>query len=157
MAYSGRGLFLLEENMKFEKLFESKENKLYKIDGTQVPVTKEMAYPVKWSDVEGAEEEYDEAALAKLRDDLKKLEEEGRYVFIEPVYDKEAIPGQFISAMKHTSRRIKDCASVIGFAIPEQVAGDADVVSAFIEKIGEKHPHYVYFAKKACNDDIVLY
>ena len=26
-----------------------------------------------------------------------------------------------------------------------------------LEKIGEKHPHYVYFAKKACRDDIVLY
>lgn len=143
--------------MKFEKLFESKEHKLFKTGGEEVPVSAVKAFPVKWSDVEGAEEEYNENYLAKLRDELKAMEEKGEFAFIEPVYDKDAIPGQFNNAMKHTSRRIKDCASVIGFALPEQVAGDVDVLADFLEKISEKHPHYVYFAKTACNEDVVLY
>ena len=143
--------------MKFEKLFESKNHRLYKISGEEVTVTAKMAYPVKWSDVEGAEEEYKEDYLARLRDDLKALEEKGEYVFLEPVYDKDATPGHFNNAMKHTARRVKDCKSVIGMALPEQVAGDADVLNDFLEKITEKHPHYVYFAKTPCTDDVVLY
>ena len=143
--------------MKFEKLFESKNHRLYKVSGEEVTVTAKMAYPVKWSDVEGAEEEYKEDYLARLRDDLKALEEKGEYVFLEPVYDKDATPGQFNNAMKHTARRVKDCKSVIGMALPEQVAGDADVLNDFLEKITEKHPHYVYFAKTPCTDDVVLY
>lgn len=143
--------------MKFEKLFESKENKLYKISGEEVPVTEKMIKKVRWSDVERAEEEYDEAYLARLRDELKSLEEKGEFVFIEPVYDKQAIPGQFNNAMKHTSRRIKDCASVIGFALPKEVAEDKDVLDDFIQKISEKHPQYVYFSKIPCGDNVVLY
>ena len=143
--------------MKFEKLFESKNHRLYKVSGEEVTVTAKMAYPVKWSDVEGVEEEYKEDYLARLRDDLKALEEKGEYVFLEPVYDKDATPGQFNNAMKHTARRVKDCKSVIGMALPEQVAGDADVLNDFLEKITEKHPHYVYFAKTPCTDDVVLY
>ncbi len=143
--------------MKFEKLFESKNHRLYKISGEEVTVTAKMAYPVKWSDVEGVEEEYKEDYLARLRDDLKALEEKDEYVFLEPVYDKDATPGQFNNAMKHTARRVKDCKSVIGMALPEQVAGDADVLNDFLEKITEKHPHYVYFAKTPCTDDVVLY
>lgn len=143
--------------MKFEKFFESKNHKLFKIDGTATPVSAVKAWPVKWSDVEGAEEEYNENYLAKLRDQLKALEEKGEFAFIEPVYDKDALPGQFNNAMKHTSRRIKDCASVIGFALPDQVAGDSDVTADFLEKLSEKHPHYVYFAKKDCGDSIILY
>lgn len=143
--------------MKFEKFFESKNHKLFKIDGTETPVSAVKAWPVKWSDVEGAEEEYNENYLAKLRDQLKALEEKGEFAFIEPVYDKDALPGQFNNAMKHTSRRIKDCASVIGFALPDQVADDSDVTADFLEKLSEKHPHYVYFAKKDCGDSIILY
>ena len=139
------GGFFYEEKMKFEKLFESKEHKLYKIDGTEVPVTQKMAFPVKWSDVEGAEEEYNEEYLAKLRDSLKALEEKGEFVFIECVYDKKnGTPGQFNNAIKHTARRIKDCKSVIGMSLPAEVAGDSDVLADFFEKILEKHPHYVF-------------
>lgn len=144
--------------MKLEKLFESKENKLYKIGGGEVAVTPEMLVPVKWNDVEGDEEVYDEQYLAKLRDELKALEEKGQFVVLEPVYDKKgAIPGQFINAMKHTARRIKDCVSVIGFAIPSEIVDDADVVSFYLEKLSEKHAQYVYFAKKAVNEDVVVY
>jgi len=144
--------------MKFEKLFESKDNKLFTVKGEEKAVTAAMIKSVKWNDVEGDEEVYDEQYLAKLRDELKAVEEKGEFVFIEPVYDKKgAIPGQFINAMKHTARRVKDCASVIGFAIPAEIADDADVVQVYVEKISEKHPQYVYFAKKAINDSVVVY
>lgn len=143
--------------MKFEKLFESREHKLYKIDGEMVPVSADMIFPVKWSEVEGAEEEYNEEFLAELRERLKKLEENNKFVFIEPVYDKKATPGQFNNAMKHTARRIKDCKSVIGFALPQEVAEDSDVLADFFEKITEKHPQYVYFSKTPCNEEVVLY
>ncbi|MDD5789076.1 MAG: hypothetical protein PUE30_00905 [Spirochaetia bacterium] len=143
--------------MKFEKLFESKENKLFKITGEEVPVTEKMAFSVKWSDVEGAEEEYNESFLAKLREELKALEEKNEFVFLEPVYDKNATPGQFNNAIKHTVRRLKDCKSVIGVALVKEVAEDRDVLEDFMEKISEKHPHYVYFAKTPCLEDVVLY
>ncbi|WP_178841929.1 hypothetical protein [uncultured Treponema sp.] len=143
--------------MKFEKLFESKENKLFKITGEEVPVTEKMAFPVKWSDVEGAEEEYNESFLAKLREELKTLEEKNEFVFLEPVYDKNATPGQFNNAIKHTVRRLKDCKSVIGVALVKEVAEDRDVLDDFMEKISEKHPHYVYFAKTPCMEGVVLY
>ncbi len=166
---NGQGLFLFkaifvkppkadtEFNMKFEKLFESKNHKLYKVDGEEVAVTPEMIFPVKWSDVEGAEEEYNEDFLAHLRDELKDLEEKGKFVFLEPVYDKTATPGQFNNAMKHTARRVKDCKSVIGMALVGEVADDVDVLNDFLEKISGKHPQYVYFAKTPCNPDVVLY
>ena len=143
--------------MKFEKLFESKENKLFKITGEEVPVTEKMAFSVKWSDVEGAEEEYNESFLAKLREELKALEEKNEFVFLEPVYDKNATPGQFNNAIKHTVRRLKDCKSVIGVALVQEVAEDRDVLDDFMEKISEKHPHYVYFAKTPCMEGVVLY
>ena len=143
--------------MKFEKLFQSKDNKLFKITGEEVPVTEKMTFPVKWSAVEGAEEEYDESFLAKLREQLKALEEKNEFVFLEPVYDKVATPGQFNNAIKHTVRRLKDCKSVIGVALVKEVAEDKDVLEDFMEKISEKHPHYVYFSKTRCLEDVVLY
>lgn len=143
--------------MKFEKLFDSKDHKLFKITGEEVTVTPEMAYSVKWSDIEGREEEYNEEFLSKLRQSLKNLEEQNKYVFIEGIYDKDATPGQYNNTMKHTSRRIKDCANVIGFALPPQIAQDKDVADDFIQKLSEKHPQYVYFAKTPCNEQVILY
>jgi len=144
--------------MKFEKLFESKNHKLFKTDGTEVPVTKDLICGVKWSEIEAAEEEYNEEFLAKLRDSLKELEDKDKYVFIEVAYDKTgATPGQYNNAVKHLARRLKDCKAVIGLALVKQVADDEDVRTDFFEKITEKHPHYVYFAKSACTDDVVIY
>ena len=62
--------------MKFEKLFEAKEHKLIDKNGNEIKITPDMAISVKWSEVEAAEEEYNEAFLAKLRDSLKTFESE---------------------------------------------------------------------------------
>ena len=61
----------------------------------------------------------------------------------------------YIDAMVHCARRIKDCTSVIGFAIPaELIAKDSDFgpdsyAQWFINEMNVKHGHYVYFADSA--------
>lgn len=144
--------------MKLEKLFTGKNQRLYKIDGNEISDVAGLACPVQWSAVEPEPESYDEAYLALLRDQLKAKEDAGQFVFIEPVCDKaEKDAEQFTAAMKHCARRIKDCVSVIGFAIPEELSDDK--ITTYIEELSAKHAHYVYFSRARANlsDDIVLY
>lgn len=139
--------------MKLERLFEVKEGKLYTVAGEPFS-TEGKAFPVKWSDVENAPEEYNEDFLAKLREDLKAMEEKKEFVFIEPVYDKNGGAEQFTAAMKHCARRIKDCVSVIGFAIPSEILSQRDF---YIEELSAKHGHYCFFSKEASGDTLALY
>ena len=139
--------------MKLERLFEVKEGKLYTVAGEAVSVDGK-AFPVKWSDVEAGEGEYNEDFLASLRDQLKSLEEKSEFVFIEPVFDKAASAEQFTAAMKHCARRIKDCVSVIGFAIPKEILASKD---SYIEEMSAKHAQYCYFCKENAGTDVVLY
>ena len=139
--------------MKLERLFEVKDSKLYTVAGE--PVTLDgKAFPVKWSDVEAGEGEYNEDFLAKLRDDLKSHEENKSFVFIEPVFDKNGDYEQFTASMKHCARRIKDCVSVIGFAIPEEIFDHKDF---YIEELSAKHAQYCFFCKKNAGAGIVAY
>lgn len=139
--------------MKLERLFEVKESKLYTVEGKPVQV-EGKAFSVKWSDVEAGEGEYNEDFLAKLREDLKALEEKSQFVFIEPVFDKTADFEQFTAAMKHCARRIKDCVSVIGFALPAEVVEHKDF---YIEELSAKHAQYCFFCKQNAGTEIVLY
>ena len=139
--------------MKLERLFKVENSKLYTISGESVS-TDGKAFPVKWSSVESGAEEYSEDFLAKLRDELKSLEEKGEFVFIEPVFDKNAGYEQFTAAMKHCARRIKDCVSVIGFAIPSEIFENR---SFYIEELSAKHAQYCFFCKKDAGSDVVLY
>ena len=139
--------------MKLERLFEVKNQKLYTVSGEEVPLAGK-AYSVKWSEVEENPEEYNEDFLAKLRDNLKNLEEKKEFVFIEPVFDKDAEFEQFTAAMKHAARRIKDCLSVIGFAIPAEILSHKDF---YIEELSAKHQQYCFFCKESCGIDVVLY
>lgn len=123
------------------------------MDGQKCPL-QGKALSVKWSDVEGSPEEYNEEFLAKLRDNLKSLEEKKEFVFIEPLFDKDGSKEGFTAAMKHTARRIKDCTSVIGFALPEEILEEKDF---YIEELSAKHAHYCFFCKKDLGNDIVLY
>lgn len=140
--------------MKLERLFEVKNTKLFDLSGNKIPVSESMAKKIKWSEVESDAESYNEDFPAKLRDELKSLESEKKFVFIEPEFDKNAPCEQFITAMNHTARRIKDCVSVIGFAIPVEIAEFKD---NFIEELSKKHQQYCYFCKKEISNDIVLY
>ena len=140
--------------MKLERRGEVKDSKRYRI-GEDTEYKRE-ARAVKWSDVEGTPEEYNEEFLAKLRDELKALEEKGFFVLIEPLFDKSADAQQFTAAMKHTARRIKDCVSVSGFAIPEEISGESER-AFYIEEMSAKHKHYCFFSKKALGSDIAVY
>ena len=139
--------------MKLERLFEVKESKLYTVGGESVSLDGK-AFPVKWSDVEAGEGEYNEDFLAKLRDELKTLEEKKSFVFIEPVFDKSGDYEQFTAAMKHCARRVKDCVSVIGFAVPEEIIAYKDF---YIEELSAKHAHYCFFCKRSVEPGVVQY
>ncbi|WP_407426652.1 hypothetical protein [Treponema sp.] len=139
--------------MKLERLFEVKEQKLYTMTGKIVSL-EGKAFPVKWSDVESGTEEYNEDFLAKLREQLKALEEKNSFVFIEPVFDKDAGFEQFTASMKHCARRIKDCVSVIGFAIPDEIY---DERSFYMEELSAKHQQYCFFCKKNAEMNVVCY
>ena len=139
--------------MKLERLFKVENQKLYTMAGEAVSL-EGKAFPVKWSEVEGEAEEYKEDFLAKLRDQLKALEEKGQFVFIEPIFDKNAGYEQFTAAMKHCARRIKDCVSVIGFAIPEEIFAQR---AFYIEELSAKHQQYCFFIRKNGESGLVLY
>lgn len=138
--------------MKLEKLFEVKDGRLYKVGGEEVDVAG-MAKTVRWSEVEPAPEAYDEAFLASLRDELKNLEAQKKFVYIDAVFDKEGEPAQFIAAMKHCARRIKDCVSVAGFALPAALTAggfaEGSVAVDFVAELSQKHAQYVFFCKNA--------
>lgn len=142
--------------MKLERLFEVKDGKLYTVAGDLVS-PEGKAFPVKWCDVEAGNagsEEFNEDFLAKLREKLKSLEEKGEFVFVEPIFDKSGSVEQFTAAMKHCARRIKDCVSVIGFAIPGEVLSER---AFYIEELSAKHAQYCFFCKEDAGSDVVLY
>ena len=138
--------------MKLEKLFEVKNRALYTADGKAV-TTDGMAKSVAWSQVEPEPEVYDEAFLAALREELKVLEGQGKFVYIDAVFDRTGDAAAFTAAMKHCARRIKDCVSVAGFSIPEVLAKDGfsqgSAAEEFIAELSQKHGHYVFFCKNA--------
>ncbi len=143
--------------MKLEKVFEVKEARLYKIGGAEQTNPERMAKAVAWSAVEPSLEAYDEAFLATLRDELKNDEATGTFVFIEPIVDKPITDAasyeQFTAAMKHCARRIKDCVSVAGFAIPAALVATGfapgSIATAYREALSEKHAQYVFFCKRS--------
>ena len=153
--------------MKLDPIFTINNNTLYKIDdNSQVDASTLKQLEIKWSTVELAEESYNEDFLAKLRDELKSMEEAGTFAVLVPVVDKPLeSPEQteaFINTFNHTARRVKDCVSVAGFELPPELiskgfAPDAPATS-FMETLAIKHAQYVYFAKDAVTpDSIVIY
>jgi hypothetical protein len=116
---------------------------------------------ISWKMVEISDGIYNEEFLASLRDFLKNTEAQGVSAVIVPVTDGKAggpALEQYTAAMCHTARRIKDCASVIGFAVPEEFAGNGTAVSSFIDAMAVKHSHYVYFAEQdGINNCLISY
>lgn len=118
------------------------------------------AIKVQWEKIDFGGENYNEEILAALRSYLKKLEENGCFAFIIPSTEKEIsdsdLADSYIKAMVHSARRIKDCASVVGFAVPDEfLKKDSDsAVSVldensysqwFVNEMNVKHGHYIYF------------
>ena len=163
--------------MKLEALFTVKNNKLYSIaDNKEADPEKFKKITVSWKEVEIDDEVYNEEFLAKLRDQLKVLEEKNEFAFLIPAVDKKFENAEekeaFINAMNHTARRVKDCISLAGFQLPAELIkgglGAGSDTAAFIEILAKKHSHYVYFASQSdvtafnlteevSKSDIVLY
>ncbi|MBP5602186.1 MAG: hypothetical protein J6X78_05605 [Treponema sp.] len=161
--------------MKLDPIFTVKQNKLYKLaDNTLLDITTLKHMEIKWSEVELADEAYNEEYLAELREELKRLEAQNLFAVLIPVVDKPLqTPEQielFINAFNHTARRVKDCVSVAGLELaPELIQQGFESDSPadqFMETLAIKHAQYVYFVKKAeiqkltfsaPEDKIVLY
>lgn len=154
--------------MKIEPVFTVSDRTLTeRASGAPYDCAKLVRIPLQWSDVEpAAPEAYDEAFLAELRLKLKAYEENpGKYAIIVPSAGEKAAAlasaesrEQYIAALNHAARRIKDCAAVIGFAVPQEFT-DAESATLFMERLLQKHSHYVFFAKEsqsAENMNIVL-
>ena len=170
--------------MKLDARFESKNGKLYALKtgaeadtGALIPFDsgvlsgasseiaeteaqrfsdnsgKILAVYVPHRAVEISENMYDEMYLAALRVFLKSIEAYGAYAIVVPISDCGA--ERLTQAMCHTARRIKDCAAVIGFAIPE--AMDESDAAAFTGAMSKKHAHYVYFSNRHTNSSFVTY
>ena len=142
--------------MKLDPIFTIKNNILYKIDdNSQVATSTLKQIEIKWSTVEISDEAYNEEYLAQLREDLKAMEEAGTFAVLVPVVDKPLeSPEQveaFINTFNHTARRVKDCESVAGFVLPEEIAAkgfDAgSPAQDFMDTLAIKHAQYVYFVK----------
>lgn len=86
-----------------------------------------------------APDSFNEAALARLREILKAAEEKriGAVLSIEPANEL------FISAAEHAARRLKDCAALIGFAVPE--GADREFLSELAARFEKKHPTLLFF------------
>lgn len=160
--------------MKLQPLFTVKSNELYTAGGTPVhfkfiPLS-DLKIPagaqpgdfflisIAERDVAPAEDSYDEAFLARFRDFLKTLEENGQFAVLHIVpgdadgvlhsgADSECVQS-YVSCVKHTARRVKDCASVAGVEIDGTFAAEhsCEKVQFLIDELKVKHPQYVYFA-----------
>lgn len=151
--------------MKLEARFKTSDNKLYTLDGAECAIYPEtfesekilggqstlpegkgpFALSVRWTTVGLDDQSYNEEFLASFRDFLKQLEENDRYVLIVPVADKNPSSAEEKSAltasMKHCARRLKDCASIVGFSVPEESSPEE-----FMEELRAKHQHYAFFS-----------
>ena len=142
--------------MKLDPIFTVKENKLYKIsDNSAVDTASLKKIEIKWSQVELAEESYNEEYLASLREELKTMDDAGTFALLVPIVDKPLENADqlelFINAFNHTARRVKDCVSVVGFILPEEITakgfGESSPAADFMETLAIKHSQYVYFSK----------
>ena len=114
-----------------------------------------LAVYVPLRTAEISENTYDEMYLAALRVFLKSIETSGAYAVVVPISDCGCGAGRLTQAMCHTARRIKDCASVIGFAILDTMTESE--AAAFIDAMSEKHAHYVYFSNRHAGSSFVTY
>ena len=150
--------------MKLDPIFTVKQNKLYKIeDNSSVDISSLQRIEIKWSQVELADEAYNEEYLALLRDQLKAMENMGQFAILVPVVDKPLeTPEQielFINAYNHTARRVKDCVSIAGFELPapltEKGFAPGTPAADFMETLAIKHAQYVYFVKGTTAPDTI--
>ena len=94
-----------------------------------------------------APDTFNEVALARLREILKSAEEK---LVVAVLSVEEATQDElFINAMAHAARRLKDCASLIGFAAPQ--GAEKSFLLELEARLGKKHPNLLIFIQP-CNN-----
>lgn len=158
--------------MKLNPLFKVKNNQLFSISAPEtkielnfseindleslIPLENKFFYKIfiLQNTVETEPECYNEEYLAKLRDYLKSLEEKKQFAVLCIIPNKisdnvnSVEVESYISSVKHTTRRIKDCENLVGIWICAEYAqnGDNEKISLLIDELEKKHPHYIYFS-----------
>ncbi len=135
-----------------------------------------MGYEIKtifWDEAESEPEAYNEAFLASLRGELKALETDGTKpaaVLLDPRFysgkgnfwacgEKKdaALFESFTAAMLHAARRLKDCAAIAGFMLPDfqsdwetlaQAGLEDSCVESFKAAFAKKHGHYEFVRRQ---------
>lgn len=111
--------------------------------------------------IESEPEVYNEDFLAKLRDTLKSLESKNQFAVLNiiPGHDdnsKEKICNndvlfelceQYVLAIKHCTRRVKDCTSLLGIEFNQEfiLNFSNEKIKMIIDELYKKHSHYIYF------------
>lgn len=87
---------------------------------------------------------FDEAILARLREVLKSAEKKRIGVVLSIDAENPVAASElFISAAEHTARRVKDCAGLVGFAVPR--GASAEFLSELGARFEKKHPTLLFF------------
>lgn len=139
--------FLDDSEFSTKDYISFNEADLKSINLDSIDNTKLYALNIKWETIGKDEDSYNEEFLAELRNILKSFEEKKIFCFVNPIFEDAFNEENLIASFKHCARRIKDCESVLGFNIPEQISKET-----FIEEMYPKHKHYVYFSK---NSDVL--
>lgn len=158
--------------MKLEPFFTVKDNNLIRIadnqtvDISNLPVISSdklvfnanpfFIITLPWSKIEIESELYNEEYLAQLRNFLKQFEEKKQYVIIKPIIDKtfetEEQIENFITTFNHTARRLKDCISLIGMELSENILAkglsQTSPAANFMETLAIKHAQFIYIANR---------
>lgn len=108
-----------------------------------------LALEVDRAHVEPEPERYDEAFLAGLRLFLKSAEADGfAAVFsFAPAAGSplDKVEPSFVEAAAHMARRVKDCACVLGFLLPDGCG--REFALGFAARFAKKHPAFVFFLR----------
>lgn len=98
------------------------------------------------SDIETRKGVYNERLLADIHD---KLADESGWFYIDLIPNDGVGAKQFIDAIYHVARRLKDCANIAGVVIPAMMFEEGDgAVQSLVAKISSKHSQYRYFVHK---------
>lgn len=147
--------------MKLDPVFFVQGNRLIKISDNQTVNPESLKLiDISWAKVELSENSYDEAFLASLREELKALDGQDKYVILSPSIDKKfETPEEieaFITTVNHTARRLKDCTCIAGVLLPDELLekgiDSSSPAANLMETLAIKHAQYVYFVKKQSED-----
>ena len=149
--------------MKLDPLFYVKNNKLVFIEDNEPFDSANLErIEISWNTVELENEVYNEEYLANLREHIKKFETTSKFAVLVPIADKSLKTSEqielFTNTFNHTARRVKDCISVAGMELPEQlIKTGTENIQLFIETLAKKHAQYVYFTKdENLNDNSIV-